>query len=124
MILLQSYSPIKDIMVDISLPLIYAVKDKSTNVITLGRFTEEDVTEEFFSHFLKMLEKSTCDISKYLFLIHKHSEQFKNCTCNATFEIVNKNFETRKMRLVGSENIARYLRTHDVDSNFHVTVAK
>ena len=124
MILLQSYSPTKDIMVDISVPLIYAVKNKSTNVITLGRFTEKDVTDAFFTHFIRMLEKSTCDISKYLFLIHNHSEQFKDCTCNATFEFVDKNFETRKMRLVGSENIARYLRTHDVDSNFHVTVAK
>lgn len=124
MILLQSYSPIKDIMVDISLPLIYAVKDKSTNVITLGRFTEEDVTEEFFSHFLKMLEKSTCDISNYLFLIQQYADKFKDCTCTATFEIMNKQFEKRKMRLVGSENIARYLRTHNVDSSFHVTVAK
>nr|DAH47904.1 MAG TPA: hypothetical protein [Caudoviricetes sp.] len=124
MILLQSYSPIKDYIVDITVPLIYAVKDKSTGVITLGRFTENDITDSFFSHFLKMLEKGTCDISNYLFLIHKYGEQFKDCTCTATFEIINKQFEKRKMRLVGSENVARYLRTHDVDSTFHVTVSK
>lgn len=124
MILLQNYSPVKDYMVDITIPLIYAVKDKSTGVITLGRFTEEDITDSFFPHFMRMLEKGSCDISNYLFLIQQYAEKFKDCTCTATFEIINKQFEKRKMRLVGSENIARYLRTHNIDSSFHVTVAK
>ena len=123
MISLQSFSPTKEILVDIDIPLIYAVKDKSKNVITLGRFTEEDVNDDFFFLFLKMLEKSSCDISKYLFLIYEHSESFKDCSCEAVFEIINKNFETRKMRLVGSENLARYLRTHTVD-NLTVKLSK
>lgn len=124
MILLQSYSPVKDVIIDVDIPLVYAVKDKTTGVVTLGRITEKDLSKEFFSLFLRMLEKGKCDISQHLYLIHKHDKWFKTCEVNASFEILNKALETRKMRLVGSENVARYLRTHDVDSNFTVMVSK
>ena len=124
MILLQSYSPTTEIMVDLSIPLIYAVKDKSTNTIRLGRFTEEDIQDNFFYCFSKLLSHSSCDISDYLFLIKNHNEQFVDCDCKAEFEILNKNFESRRMKLVGSENIARYLNTHTIDSSFKITIAK
>lgn len=124
MILLQSYDATRDILIDVDVPLIYAVKDKSTGVITLGRFFEEDLSADFFNLFLRMLEKGICNLSNHLYLVQFHSDEFKDCELTATFTIVNREFENRKMRLVGSENIARYLRTHDVPDNFNITVSK
>ena len=124
MINLQNYSPVIDILIDVEAPFLYAVKNKKEGKVILAKYLfEQDVSDEFFSLFRRMLERATCDISNYAFLIRDHSEQFTHCQVEAEFEIYNSLLEPRKMRLVGSENIARYMKTHDISTSYKITIS-
>ena len=108
-------------LIDIDTVTLYAITHEDEMV--LGNFTE--VNDDVATGISLMLKDHKCDLSKHLFLITEHPEIFEGYSLKASFEIlIYKTFETRKLKLIGLENIRKYIQDHPDVLNLSVIKEK